>query len=51
MNKNSDLKEVRFEFLLTPGERTMLRELAYRRGISCGELLRSYIRKAAGRKK
>ena len=46
MKKN---KERRFEFLLTEQELTDLRLLAKRKGVSQGELIRGFIRRAAAR--
>jgi len=47
----TDNKDQRFEFLLTKQERTDLKELATRRGVSQGDLLRGMIRRAAQRLK
>ena len=47
----SENKDQRFEFLLTKQERSDLKALADRRGVSQGDLLRSMIRRAARRVK
>ena len=49
VRENSDLKIGRLEFRLTNAEKKALEQLAERRGTSMGDVLRSMIRRAAGR--